>query len=494
MSEENQGQEQAAPTAVKEQDAPLVGEILEFTRLDEQDEGYQLARQGVETMLAELLKKDEPVERVDKSLVDQMIDELDRRLGEQLDEILHNDDFQSLESSWRGLAFLVNRTDFDENINVEVLNVNTDELREDFEDAPELNQTAMFQKVYTDEYGQFGGEPYGVMIGDYAFTPAAVDVSLLENMSALAAVTHAPFISSASPKFFGLESFSELADLKEVDSLFDGPQYVKWRGLRETDDARNIGLTLPSFMGRMAYGENKPVRSFNYVEKAEGKDDYLWLNSSYAYATRLVESFARYRWCPNIIGPQSGGAVTDLAIHTTDNNGRQEMVGPLETFVSDRKEYELSELGFIPLTQRKNADNATFFSSSSVQKPKQFGSEPEARQAELNYRLGTQLPYLFIINRLAHYIKVLQRENLGSWKSRSDLEAELNRWIRQYVADQENPSPATRSRRPLRKAQVTVTEMDGDAGWYQVGLEVTPHFKFMGANFTLSLTGLLDRV
>lgn len=494
MSEENQGQEQAAPASVKEQDAPLVGEILEFTRLDEQDEGYQLARQGVETMLAELLKKDEPVERVDKSLVDQMIDELDRRLGEQMDEILHNDDFQSLESSWRGLAFLVNRTDFDENISIEVLNVNTDELREDFEDAPELNQTAMFQKVYTDEYGQFGGEPYGVMIGDYAFTPAAVDVSLLENMSALAAVTHAPFISSASPKFFGLESFSELADLKEVDSLFDGPQYVKWRGLRETDDARNIGLTLPSFMGRMAYGENKPVRSFNYVEKAEGKEDYLWLNSSYAYATRLVESFARYRWCPNIIGPQSGGAVTDLAIHTTDNNGRQEMVGPLETFVSDRKEYELSELGFIPLTQRKNADNATFFSSSSVQKPKQFGSEPEARQAELNYRLGTQLPYLFIINRLAHYIKVLQRENLGSWKSRSDLEAELNRWIRQYVADQENPSPATRSRRPLRKAQVTVTEMDGDAGWYQVGLEVTPHFKFMGANFTLSLTGLLDRV
>lgn len=500
MSEENQGQEnktapaqkKAAP--VKEQTMPLVGEILEFTRLGEQDEGYELARQGVETMLSELLQKDEPVERVDKSLVDQMIDELDRRLGEQLDAILHNDEFQSLESSWRGMAFLVNRTDFNENIRLEVLNVNTDELREDFEDAPELNQTSMFQKVYTEEYGQFGGEPYGVMIGAYAFTPGATDVQLLEHMSALAAVTHAPFISSASPKFFGLDSFSELGDLKELDSLFDGPQYVKWRGLRETDDSRNIGLTLPNFMGRMTFGENKPVRSFNYVEQIQNKDDYLWLNSAYAYATRLVESFANYRWCPNIIGPQSGGAVTDLAVHTVDNDGRQELVGPIEAFVSDRKEYELSDLGFIPLTQRKNADNATFFSSSSVQKPKEFGAEPEARQAELNYRLGTQLPYLFIINRLAHYIKVLQRENLGSWKSRSDLEAELNRWIRQYVADQESPSPATRSRRPLRKAQVTVVEMDGDAGWYQVGLEVTPHFKFMGANFTLSLTGLLDRV
>ncbi|WP_086480190.1 type VI secretion system contractile sheath large subunit [Oceanospirillum sanctuarii] len=487
MSEETQVQEQT-------QSQPLVGEILEFTRLAEQDEGYELARQGVEAMLSELLTKSEPVERVDKSLVDQMIDELDQRLGQQLDAILHNDEFQKLESAWRGLAFLVNRTDFNENIRVELLNVDKDELLEDFEDAPELNQTAMFQKVYTEEYGQFGGEPYGVLVGGYEFGPGAQDIKLLESMSGLAAVTHAPFIASAGPSFFGLGEFDELPDLKELDSLFEGPQYLKWRGLRDTEDSRNIGLTLPRFMGRLTYGENKPVKSFTYTEQVEEKSDYLWVNAAYAYATRLVDSFAHYRWCPNIIGPQSGGAVTDLAVHVVDNQGATTLNGPVETFISDRKEYELSELGFIPLTQRKNADNATFFSSNSVQRPKQFGTEPEARQAELNYRLGTQLPYLFIVNRLAHYIKVLQRENLGSWKSRVDLEAELNRWIRQYVADQESPSPATRSQRPLRKAQVNVVEVDGEAGWYQVGLEVTPHFKFMGANFTLSLTGLLDRV
>jgi len=481
-------------TQVQEKTQPLVGEILEFTRLGEHDEGYDLARQGVEAMLSELLTQAEPVERVDKSLVDQMIEELDQRLGEQLDTILHNDDFQKLESSWRGLSFLVNRTDFAENIRVELLNVDKDELLEDFEDAPELNQTAMFQKVYTEEYGQFGGEPYGVLIGGYNFGPGAQDITLLDKLSGLAAVTHAPFIASAGPSFFGLNEFDELPDLKELDSLFEGPQYMKWRGLRDTEDSRNIGLTLPSFMGRLTYGENKPVKSFNYTEQITGKSDYLWVNAAYAYATRLVDSFAKYRWCPNIIGPQSGGAVTDLAVHLVNNQGTPEINGPVEAYISDRKEYELSELGFIPLTQRKNADNATFFSSSSVQRPKQFGTEPESRQAELNYRLGTQLPYLFIVNRLAHYIKVLQRENLGSWKSRADLEGELNRWIRQYVADQESPSPATRSQRPLRKAQVNVVEVDGEAGWYQVGLEVTPHFKFMGANFTLSLTGLLDRV
>lgn len=487
MSEETQVQEQT-------QSQPLVGEILEFTRLAEQDEGYELARQGVEAMLSELLTKSEPVERVDKSLVDQMIEELDQRLGQQLDAILHNEEFQKLEAAWRGLAFLVNRTDFNENIRVELLNVDKDELLEDFEDAPELNQTAMFQKVYTEEYGQFGGEPYGVLVGGYEFGPGAQDIKLLESLAGLASVTHAPFIASAGPSFFGLSEFDELPDLKELDSLFEGPQYLKWRGLRDTEDSRNIGLTLPRFMGRLTYGENKPVKSFAYTEQVDQKSDYLWVNASYAYATRLVDSFAQYRWCPNIIGPQSGGAVTDLAVHVVDNQGTTALNGPVETFISDRKEYELSELGFIPLTQRKNADNATFFSSNSVQRPKQFGTEPEARQAELNYRLGTQLPYLFIVNRLAHYIKVLQRENLGSWKSRADLEAELNRWIRQYVADQESPSPATRSQRPLRKAQVTVVEVDGEAGWYQVGLEVTPHFKFMGANFTLSLTGLLDRV
>ncbi|WP_114416874.1 type VI secretion system contractile sheath large subunit [Marinospirillum perlucidum] len=477
---------------VKEQ--PLVGEILGFTRLEQEDTGYLLAKQGVELLLGELLSKDEPVARVDKSLVEQMIDELDERLGKQMDAILHATEFKQVESTWRGLDFLVQRTDFNENIQVEIYNASKEELLEDFQDAPEVSQSSLFQTIYTKEYGQFGGEPYGVVVGDFAFSPSTPDIQLLEQMAGLSSMTHAPFISGTSPAFFGLENWSELPELKEVESLFEGPQYIKWRGLREQEDSRNLGLVLPRLMGRPLFGEDKPVRSFVYQEEVEQEEDYLWINASYAYATRLMDSFARYRWCPNIIGPQSGGAVLNLPVHVTEIEGTPATLGPIETTISDRKEYELSELGFIPLTQRKNADNATFFSSNSVQQPKYFGTDPEAKVAELNYRLGTQLPYLFIINRLAHYIKVLQRENLGSWKSRADLEGELNRWIRQYVADQENPSPATRSQRPLRRAQVTVTEVDGEAGWYQVGLQVTPHFKFMGANFTLSLTGLLDRV
>lgn len=474
---------------------PLVGEILEYTRLDEADAGYDLARQGVEALLGELLSRDTQLPRIDKALVEQMIAELDNRLSQQMDSILHTPEFQKIESSWRGLDFLVQRTEFSENIKIEIFNANQEELLEDFEDSPEANQSALFKTVYTKEYGQFGGEPYGVIVGDYAFNQSTQDINLLEHMAALSAVTHAPFITGTSPKFFGLGNWSELPDLKEVSSLFEGPQYIKWRSLREQDDSRNLGLTLPRLMGRPLFGEDKPVRSFVYQEEAsQGESDYLWINACYAYTTRLMDSFARYRWCPNIIGPQSGGAVLNLPVHLTELEGTPLLNGPIETVISDRKEYEISELGFIPLTQRKNADNATFFSSNSVQQPKYFGTDPAAKVAELNYRLGTQLPYLFIINRLAHYIKVLQRENLGSWKSRADLESELNRWIRQYVADQENPSPATRSQRPLRRALVQVAEVDGDAGWYQVGLEVTPHFKFMGANFTLSLTGLLDRV
>lgn len=268
---------------------------------------------------------------------------------------------------------------------------------------------------------------------------------------------------------------------------------MKWRAFRRSDDSRNVGLTLPKFMLRPTYGENIPVTGFNYQESISSKSDHLWGNAAFAYATRLNSSFANYRWCPNIIGPQSGGEVADLPINIVEVSGTSQVVGPVEVKISDRKEYELSELGFIPLTLRKDSDSAVFFSSNSAQEPKKFSNDEEGRQAEINYKLGTQLPYLFIVNRLAHYIKVLQRENLGSWKSRTELESELNKWIRQYVADQDNPSAATRSQRPLRKAMISVSDIEGDAGWYSVGLDVTPHFKFMGANFTLSLTSILER-
>jgi len=243
------------------------------------------------------------------------------------------------------------------------------------------------------------------------------------------------------------------------------------------------------------YGkETNPVKAFDYEENvSESHEDYLWANTSFAFATRLAESFAKYRWCPNVIGPQSGGMVDDLPLHHFEAMGEIQTKIPTEVLISDRREYELSDEGFIPLTMRKGSDNAAFFSANSAQKPKLFPDTPEGKAAETNYRLGTQIPYMFIITRLAHYIKVLQREQIGSWKNQIDLDRELNGWIRQYISDQENPSAAVRSRRPLRKANIVVSEVAGDPGWYRVNLEIVPHFKYMGASFTLSLKGKLDK-
>jgi type VI secretion system protein ImpC len=240
--------------------------------------------------------------------------------------------------------------------------------------------------------------------------------------------------------------------------------------------------------------ESNPVKAFNYDENVkDSHEDYLWGNTSFAFASRLTDSFAKYRWCPNIIGPQSGGSVEDLPLHHFDSMGDIETKIPTEVMISDRREFELAEEGFIGLAIRKGSDNAAFFSANSVQKPKYFGTSKEGKEAETNYKLGTQLPYLFIVNRLAHYIKVLQREQIGSWKERGDLERELNTWIRQYVADQENPSAEVRSRKPLRAADITVSDVEGDPGWYKVSMSVRPHFKYMGASFTLSLVGKLDK-
>lgn len=472
----------------------LIDGILSHTNLTGDQYSYDIATTGMQSLLTKMFELEEQGDeiRVDKRFVEDLIDELDAKMSEQMDEILHHPEFQALEAPWRNLKFLTDRTDFGENIEIEILSTSKEDLLSDFIDATDITESGLYRKVYTEEFGQFGGNPYGVMIGNYNLNPSTNDIRLMTEMGALSAMTHAPFIAAADVSFFGVERFSELPDLKQVDAMFEGPQYAKWRAFRGTDDARNVGLTLPHFMLRPTYGDNIPVRSFSYTESISSETDYLWGNAAFAYATRLTESFAKYRWCPNIIGPQSGGEVSNLAIDVVEQSGTEQIFGPLDVKIPDRKEYELSELGFIPLTMRKDTDTAVFFSSNSAQVPKKYTSDEEGRQAELNYKLGTQLPYLFIVNRLAHYIKVLQRENLGSWKTRADLETELNKWIRQYVADQDNPSASTRSQRPLRKAVISVSEAETDAGWYEVALEVTPHFKFMGANFTLSLTSMLE--
>ncbi|MFP6685519.1 MAG: type VI secretion system contractile sheath large subunit, partial [Polyangiaceae bacterium] len=301
--------------------------------------------------------------------------------------------------------------------------------------------------------------------------------------------------SDLGPEFFGLDDYLGLPNMKDLKAVFEGPQYTKWQSFRESEDSRYVGLTMPRFLLRLPYGQNtRPVKAFNYEEEVIGEhQSYLWGNSAFALATRVADSFAKYRWCPNIIGPQSGGALEDLPLHQYEAMGEMQTKVPTEIMLTERREYELSEEGFIGLTFRKDSDNACFFSANSAQKPKNFGNSAEGKDAELNYRLGTQLPYLFVTCRLAHYIKVLQREQIGSWKERADLERELNQWIGQYVADMEAPPKGVRSRRPLRAAKIEVTDVPGNAGWYKVDMKVRPHFKYMGASFTLGLVGKLDK-
>lgn len=440
----------------------LLDDIMAQARITPVDEGYTIAKQGIAALVSNILDSGNAAEPVNKALVDSMIVELDKKLSKQVDVILHAAELQELESSWRSLKLLIDRTDFRENIKILMLHATKQELLEDFEFAPEITQSGFYKHVYSTGYGQFGGQPIGAVIGDYAMTQSSPDIKLMQYVSAVGAMAHAPFISSVAPTFFGVDSFADLPTIKDLKSVFEGPTYTKWRSLRESEDSRYLGLTAPRFLARLPYDPvENPIKGFNYKENISASHEhYLWGNTAYLMGTALTDSFAKYRWCPNIIGPQSGGTISDLPVHVYEAMGQLQAKIPTEVLITDRREYEMAEEGFITLTMRKDSDNAAFFSANSVQKPKVFPNTREGKEAETNYKLGTQLPYMFIINRLAHYIKVLQREQIGSWKERQDLERELNGWIKQYVADQENPPADVRSRRPLRAAQIKVLDVE----------------------------------
>ncbi|HEY7803657.1 MAG TPA: type VI secretion system contractile sheath large subunit [Orrella sp.] len=492
MSEEAK-KEDAAPAG--DQSGSLIDDLLATSKVRPGNESYDITRQGIQTFVSSLLEPGKVTDRITASLADEMIAELDKKLCRQVDEILHHPDFQRLESGWRSLKFLIDRTNFRENIKIEVMNASKEDLLSDFEDAPEVTQSGLYKNCYTAEYGQFGGQPYGAIIANYEFGPGSSDIKLLQSCASVAAMSHAPFIAAAGAEFFGVDDFTKLPDLKDLSSIFESPVYTKWQGFRASEDARNVGLVLPHFLLRTPYGQDTtPAKTFNYEETVnEAHDKFLWGNAAFTFASRLTESFADYRWCANIIGPRGGGAVNDLPIYNYEAMGEIQTKIPTEMLISERREFELAEQGFISLAMRKNSDNAAFFSANSCQKPKFFGNTKEGKEAETNYKLGTQLPYIFVVSRLAHYIKVLQRENIGTWKERADLEGELNNWVRQYVADMDAPGPEVRSRRPLRSAQITVSDVEGDPGWYKVSMLVRPHFKYMGASFTLSLVGKLDK-
>lgn len=480
---------------VETQNVSIIEGIMQKSKYSKNDESYSIAKLGVAEFITEIVKSDNAESKINRFTLDEMIAHIDDLISQQMDEILHNEQFQQLESTWRGLHFLVERTNFQENIKINILDVTKQEALEDFDSNPDITTSTLYKYIYSAEYGQFGGEPIGAIIGDYALNASSPDMNFLSKMSSIAAMSHSPFLTSVDASFFGLDNYAELPTIQDLKSLLEGPQYTKWRTFRENEDSKYAGLMVTRFLTRSPYDpQENPIKSFNYKENVHNSHNHLlWGNTAYAFATRLTDSFAQYRWCGNIIGPRAGGTVTDLPVYLYENFGTLESKIPTEVLITDRREYELSESGFIAFTLRRDSNNAVFFSANAVLKPKIFPNTPEGKEAETNYRLGTQLPYIFLVSRLAHYVKVLQREEIGSWKERSDVENGLNEWIRQYVSDQENPPAEVRSRRPFRGARITVSDIEGETGWYKIDLNVRPHFKFMGANFELSLVGKLDK-
>ncbi|HEY0135550.1 MAG TPA: type VI secretion system contractile sheath large subunit, partial [Nannocystis sp.] len=442
------------------------------------------------------------------------IAEIDRRLSAQVSAILHHEKVQRLEAAWRGVKYLVDATDFGQNVRLELQSVTKEELKDDFEDAPDVTQSGLYKTVYRDSFGTLGGTPYGVICSTYDFGPGGEDVALLKNCAAVASMAHAPFLANAAPRLLGLDSFVDLPKIKNVSAIFDGPQTSRWDALRDTEEARFLGICLPRFLLRGPYGEpvhvpdtsseyvpetqrgeTPTVRAFAYTEDVvDHHERYLWGPASLALAARIADSFARYGWGPNIIGPQGGGSIHHLPLHIYEQSGELKTKHPVEAAIDDGTEKALSECGLIGLQFRKHSADAVFMSARSLRRPQMFPRSPEGQAQQRSADIGAQLPFVFVISRIAHYMKVLQREQIGSWKTRSDVERELNQWLTGFVSDMPDPSAETRARKPLRRARVTVEEIPGQQKWFRCALAVEPHFKLEGVEVSLGLVGKLDRV
>ncbi len=422
--------------------------------------------------------------------IEAIIAAIDQKLTEQINLIIHHQDFQNLESAWRGLHHLVNNTETDEMLKIRVLNISKKELGRTLKKfkGTAWDQSPVFKKFYEEEYGQFGGEPYGCIVGDYHFDHSPPDVELLGGIAQIAAAAHAPFISGADPGLFQMESWQELANPRDLTKIFQTPEYAAWRSLRESEDSRYIGLTMPRFLARAPYGaKTNPIDEFEFEEDTDGTDagKYAWANSAYAMAVNINRSFKQYGWCSRIRGIESGGMVEGLPTHSfpTDDGG-VELKCPTEIAISDRREAELAKNGFMPLVHRKNTDYAAFIGAQSLQKPAQY----ENPDATANAEISARLPYLFASCRFAHYLKCIVRDKIGSFKERNDMEAWLNQWISNYVDNQpETSSEHVKASRPLREAKVVVEEVEGNPGYYTSRFYLRPHYQLEGLTVSLRL-------
>ena len=485
-------QKVAGGSAVVEQTAEssLLDQIVEQGRFGDptaRERGKNLVKEFV----AQVLEGSMTIGRDADQMISARVAQIDHLISLQLNEVLHHPQFQKLEGTWRGLKYLLDQSETGTQLKIRILNASKKDLLRDLQRAPEFDQSAMFKKVYEEEYGLFGGEPFGALVGDYEFSKHPEDLELLEKVSQVAAASHAPFLSAASSELLNMESFTNLDQPRDIGKIFDSTEYAKWKGFRESEDSKYVALTCPRVLMRLPYGkETAPVEGFNFEEGVDGTDHskYLWGNAAYALASKMTQAFATYGWCVAIRGVEGGGLVDGLPSHTfRSDEGDVALKCPTEIAITDRREKELADQGLVPLVHCKGTDKAAFFSIQSCNKPKLYDSD----SATANARISAQLPYMMATCRFAHYLKSMMRDKIGGFMSRDDCWRFLNRWIGQYVTQDDKASQTTKAKFPLREARVDVEEVKGKPGVYRAIAYLRPHFQLDELNVSLRLVAEL---
>ncbi|MBP0593955.1 type VI secretion system contractile sheath large subunit [Paraburkholderia sp. LEh10] len=491
----------AEPTPQEQtQQAEGALEMSDFANLLQQEfkpkseKAKEAVETAVRTLAEQALRETAVISNDVLATIEGMIAQIDNKLSEQINLIIHSEEFQKVESAWRGLHYLVNNTETDESLKIRVMNISKGELYKSLKKykGTAWDQSPFFKKLYEEEYGQFGGEPYGALVADYYFDNSGPDVDLLTQIAKISAAAHAPFIAGADPAVMLMDSWQELANPRDLTKIFQTPEHAAWRSLRESEDSRYIGLAMPRFLARAPYGaKTNPVDEFDFEEDTAGADSskYAWANAAYAMAANINRSFKIYGWCSRIRGIESGGAVEGLPVHSfpTDDGG-VDMKCPTEIAISDRREAELAKNGFMPLVHKKNSDFAAFIGAQSLHKPAEY----EDPDATANANLAARLPYLFACSRFAHYLKCIVRDKIGSFKERDDMQRWLQNWILQYVdGDPAHSSEESKARRPLAAAEVVIEEVEGNPGYYTSKFFLRPHYQLEGLTVSLRLVSKL---
>jgi type VI secretion system protein ImpC len=468
---------QGATAGAEAQELTLLDQIVSEGKVGKDAAAKERGKDMIKQFVSEVLAGSITMSRDTEVMINSRIAQIDHLLSLQLNEIMHAPEFQKLEATWRGLRYVLSQSETSETLKVKILNVSKKDLLRDLQRAPEFDQSALFKKVYEEEFGVFGGAPFGTIVGDFEFDKSGQDIELLEKIAQVAAAAHAPFISAASADMLNLESYTQLDQPRDLAKVFDTTEYAKWKAFRASEDSRYVALTLPHIMLREPYGSaTVPIDAFQYEEHVDGTDHskYLWGNAAWAMAANVNKAFASYGWCACIRGVESGGMVEGLPVHNfKTDSGDVAMKCPTETPITDRREKELADLGFAPLVHQKGTANACFFSVQSAQKPKVYSTDA----ATANARLSAQMPYLFAVSRFAHYLKAMMRDKIGGYMSRTEAEKFLNTWIMNYVVGNDDAPASVKAKRPLKEARVDVVEVPGKPGAYRAVAFLRPHFQ-----------------